>query len=233
MATGYENIISSSTASTAAATAASSTASSTTSGTGTSSSLGKDDFLKLLLTEMQYQDPTQPMDTDKILSQTSQLATLESSDNTNKTLTNLATSLQGSQQLSTVSAIGKIADLGDNTITSAGDGKSIDFPLYFPSAVTAGVATISDTNGNAVSTINIAQNPAGTYSFTWDGKDSSGNIAAKGSYSVSAAYTDANGNQKTTKVGVYPIDSVKFDGTQTLLGVGPNYVPLSSVQTIY
>lgn len=231
MATGYENLIGSTSTSTTAATTASSTTAAKA--TGTSSTLGKDDFLKLLLTEMQYQDPTQPMDTDKILSQTSQLATLESADNTKKALETLSASLQGSQQLSTVSAIGKIADLGDDTVTTKGDGKSVDFPIYFPSDVANGVATITDTNGNKINTINIAKNTAGTYSFTWDGKDTTGAVAAKGDYHVSVAYTDANGNSKATKVGVYPIDSVKFDGSNTLLGVGPNYVPLSSVQTIY
>ncbi|HUH42926.1 MAG TPA: flagellar hook capping FlgD N-terminal domain-containing protein, partial [Sulfurimonas sp.] len=48
--------------------------------------LGKDDFMKLLLVELQYQDPTEPMDTEKILTQTSQLAPLEASENTNKAL---------------------------------------------------------------------------------------------------------------------------------------------------
>ncbi len=195
--------------------------------------LGKDAFLKLLLTEMQYQDPTQPMDTASILTQTSQLATLESASNTNNALTALSASLQGSQQLSTVSAIGKIADLGNDTVTTKGDGTSVDFPIFFPSDIGSGIATITDTNGTQINTINIAQNQKGTYSFTWDGKDSAGQVVAKGDYHVNVAYTDASGTQKATKVGVYPIDSVKFDGTQTLLGVGPNYVPLSSVQTIY
>ncbi len=198
-----------------------------------SSALGKDDFLKLLLTEMQYQDPTAPMDTDKILSQTSQLATLESADNTNKSLAALSASLQSSQQLSTVSAIGKIADLGDDTVTTKADGQAVTFPIYFPSDVASGTATVTDTNGNKVATIDIAANTKGTYSFSWDGKDSTGKVADAGAYHVGVAYTDPNGVQKATKVGVYPIDSVKFDGTNTLLGVGPNYVPLSSVQTIY
>lgn len=227
MATGYETLINGSTPSTTA------TSTATSKTTTDSSSLGKDDFLKLLLVQMQYQDPTQPMDTDKILSQTSQLATLESSTNTNKALETLSASLKGSQQLSTVSAIGKIADLGDDTITTKGDGTSVDFPIYFPSNVANGIATITDSDGNKISTINIAQNSAGTYSFTWDGKNSAGEVAPKGDYHVNATYADENGASKVTKVGIYPIDSVKFDGSETLLGVGPNYVPLSSVQTIY
>ena len=55
--------------------------------------LDKDSFMKLLLVELQHQDPTDPMDADKILTQTSQLATLESASNTNKALEDLATQL--------------------------------------------------------------------------------------------------------------------------------------------
>ena len=71
--------------------------------------LGKDDFMTLLLVELQHQDPTEPMDSEKILSQTSQLATLEASENTNKALADLATSLGASQNFSSISAIGKTA----------------------------------------------------------------------------------------------------------------------------
>ena len=56
--------------------------------------LGKDEFLKLLLVELEHQDPTAPVETDKILSQTSQLASLEASTNTNKELQNLSGALQ-------------------------------------------------------------------------------------------------------------------------------------------
>ena len=55
--------------------------------------LGKDDFMKLLLVELQHQDPTEPMDSEKILTQTSQLAGLESSENTNKALATLTAGL--------------------------------------------------------------------------------------------------------------------------------------------
>ena len=59
--------------------------------------LGKDDFLKLLLVELQHQDPTEPMDSGKILTQTSQLASLESAQNTTKALETLAKQLGASQ----------------------------------------------------------------------------------------------------------------------------------------
>ena len=53
-------------------------------GTNPHAQLDKDAFMKLLLTELQYQDPTSPMDSEKMLTQTSQLATLETQENTNQ-----------------------------------------------------------------------------------------------------------------------------------------------------
>lgn len=202
-------------------------------GTNPKGILGKDDFLKLLLTELQYQDPTAPMDTEKILAQTSQLATLESSDNTNKALEALSASLQNSQQFSTISAIGKTADLGYDTVYANGDGTSTNFEMYFPSDAQSGTITITDTNGNTVDTIDIGTNPKGVYQFAWDGKDTAGNIAEAGLYHVNATYLDANNNTQATRVGAYPIESVKFDGSNTLLRVGSGFVPLADIKEVY
>ena len=201
--------------------------------TNPKSVLGKDDFLKLLLTELKYQDPTAPMDTEKILAQTSQLATLESSNNTNKALSNLAASLSSAQQFSTIGAIGKIADLGDDTITAEGKGKPTNFDLFIPSYARNGTITITDSSGNAVDTIDVGIKPKGVHKFIWNGKDSTGKIADAGIYHANATYLDANNKTQTTKVGTYPIESVKFDGTKTLLGVGSNYVPLASIKEVY
>ncbi|WP_345992978.1 FlgD immunoglobulin-like domain containing protein [Sulfurimonas sp. HSL-1716] len=211
----------------------SSSLSTQSSGTNPNGILGKDDFMKLLLTEMQYQDPTAPMDTDKILQQTSQLATLESTDNTNKALEALSASLQNSQQFSTISAIGKMADLGYDTVAANGDGTSTDFEMYFPSDAQSGTITITDTDGNTVDTIDVGTNAKGVYQFTWDGRDTAGNIVDAGSYHVNATYLDNNNQTQSTRVGAYPIESVKFDGANTLLRVGSGFVSLADIKEVY
>ncbi len=194
--------------------------------------LGKDDFMKLLLVQLQYQDPTAPMDTEKILTQTSQLASLEASDNTKSALEKLTASLGNAQQFSTISAIGKTADLGSDSI-SLDKGQSSTFEVYFPSDVQTGKVNIKDGNGNIVQTLDVGTNPKGVYQFTWDGKDSAGNVAKAGIYHVSADYTDKNGNDQKTRLGAYPIESVRFDGGNTLLKLGSNYVPLASIKEVY
>lgn len=194
--------------------------------------LGKDDFMKLLLIELQYQDPTEPMDTEKILTQTSELATLESADNTNKALEDLSRSLASSQQFSVLSAIGKTASLGTNTLQHK-QGEETSFDLYFPTDVEGGSVTISDNNGNIIKTINLAQNPKGVYSFDWDGTDNNGNMVDDGIYTVTSNYYDQDGNPKQTAIGTYPVESVRFDNGKALVKLGSNYIPLENIKEVF
>ncbi|MDO9208063.1 MAG: flagellar hook capping FlgD N-terminal domain-containing protein [Sulfuricurvum sp.] len=205
------------------------TASSST--TNPNSILGKDDFLKLLLLELKYQDPTAPMDSEKILSQTSQLAALESSENTNKALETLAASLGASMQFSGISAIGKIADTGSNAV-SLTKGENVDFQLYFPDDVTTGTINIMDVNGKVLHTMNVGATNAGVAHYTWDGKDSTGAALKEGIYYVESTYSQPDGTSATTRVGRYPIEAIKFDAGKTYAKLGASYVDFSTIKEI-
>ena len=194
--------------------------------------LSSDDFMTLLLAELQYQDPTDPTDTESILTQTSQLASLESSDNTNAALEDLANTLAASSDFSAISAIGKTADLGSNAISYT-EGEDTTFEMYFPSDVVSGSVEILDSSGNVISTIPVEQGDAGVYTYTWDGKDTAGNTVDEGIYYVTASYTNDAGESLSTRVGTYPIESVRFDAGTTYVKVGSGYVPLDSITEIY
>jgi len=209
--------------------------SATTPATGTvnpNGVLGKDDFLKLLLVQLQYQDPTAPTDTEKILTQTSQLATLEASNNTQKALDALAASLGNAQQFSTIAAIGKTADLGSDSI-SLDKGNSSTFEVYFPKDIQQGSIIVTDNNGDTVKTLDVGTNPSGVYEFTWDGSNTSGAAVDSGIYHINATYSDPNGETLQTRLGAYPIESVRFDKGNTLVKLGSNYIPLENIKEVY
>jgi len=195
-------------------------------------SLSNDDFMTLLLVELQNQDPTEPTDTESILTQTSQLATLESTDNTNKALEDLAASMAASSDFSAISAIGKTADLGSNAITLT-DGEDSTFEIYFPTDIASGNVEILDSSGNVISSLPAESGDSGVYTYTWDGKDMAGNAVDEGIYYVTASYADAAGESQTARVGTYPIESVRFDAGETYVKLGSGYVPLSNVTEIY
>jgi flagellar basal-body rod modification protein FlgD len=194
--------------------------------------LNNDDFMTLLLVELQYQDPTEPTDTEQILTQTSQLASLEATDKTNKALEDLAATMAASSDFSTISAIGKTADLGSNAIT-IDEGSNSTFEIYFPSDISQGNVEITDVNGNLLKTLEVGTNPAGVYQFTWDGTDNNGEQVDGGIYYASASYTDGNNEAQKTRVGTYPIESVRFDDGKTLLKLGSSYIPLENIKEIY
>ena len=194
--------------------------------------LGKDDFMKLLLVELQHQDPTEPMDSEKILTQTSQLAGLESSENTRVALEELSAALGSTNKFSTIAVIGKTADLGSDAI-ALDEGDTSTFEVYFPSDIQDGSVIIKDLDDNTVATIDVGTNPSGVYQFKWDGLNTNGNPVESGIYRVNATYSDPDGNTLQTRLGAYPIESVRFEDGGTLVKVGSSYVPLDNVVEVY
>jgi flagellar basal-body rod modification protein FlgD len=183
------------------------------------------------------------MDSEKILTQTSQLATLESSDKTNTALEALTTALGDTQQFSTVSAIGKRADLGSDSIAHE-ESETSSFEMYFPEDIASGTIEISDSEGNVVATMDTQSQKdkdgktrtikdAGVYQFDWDGKNDKGNRIESGIYHVNANYESSDGAKHTSRVGAYPIESVRFENGKTLVKLGSNYVPLENVKEVY
>lgn len=194
--------------------------------------LGKDEFLKLLLVELEHQDPTAPVETDKILSQTSQLASLEASTNTNKELQSLSGALQSSMRFSTVGAMGKVANIGNDEVILAENGTA-SFELYFPDDVKSGSIEIKDTLGNVIRSIAIGDVKKGVNSFSWDGESAKGERAEEGSYHVGATYVNTQGKQAEIAMGTYPISSIKFDEGKTMMKLGSQYVPFKMLKEIY
>ena len=194
--------------------------------------LDKDDFLQLLLVELQNQDPTNPADSDKILQQTSDLATLESSKNTNESLSKLSESMSQSTQFSTIGAIGKMSDTGEKGVYLE-DGNPINFDIYFEDAMQSGQIKIKNDQGIVVETIDLDANPEGTQTFYWDGKNKNGTPYADGKYTIEANYTATDGTSKIAKYGVYPIEAVRFENGVAEIKLGNKYVPVTSIKEIY
>ena len=222
---GYESLITPG--------ATSSTTTTTAAATGSADTLGKDDFLKLLLTELQHQDPTSPMDSDKILTQTSQLATLESATKTNTALDNLSSQLKESVSSNATNLIGKMGSLGYNAITL--NNSTAKYEVYFPTEIKSGTLTITDKDKNVVQTIDLkdAVGKSGVIPFEWDGKNKYGEVVKDGYYAVTAEYLDKNNDQKTTQFGVYPVESVRYESGATYIKLGSNYFPMSDVVEYY
>ncbi|EMD0005464.1 flagellar basal body rod modification protein [Campylobacter upsaliensis] len=184
--------------------------------------LDKDAFLKLLLIEMQHQDPTDPMDSDKMLTQTSQLAALEMQQNTNNTMQQMVAQMEKlsnamgtSQSIGALGAIGKMATVADNKIKLTGSNEVIALKMYLPEASNKDGITLEvyDKDNKLVYTEKASEGKevsAGHFTMEWPGRNNDGVYAGDGEYTVKIVYNNQEGKKVTASYGTYPIEGVVF-----------------------
>jgi flagellar basal-body rod modification protein FlgD len=165
--------------------------------TGQMQSLGKDDFLKLLVSKLQNQDPLKPMDDQSFVAELAQFSSLEQMGNIADGIDkqNQLSYLQ-SQGLNNVMAsglIGKEVKAQFSTLTVDADNcPAINFTL--DQAASNITLKIKDSSGQVVRTLSADNLPAGAGAMVWDGKDEFGNRVTQGSYTVEATATKAGGD---------------------------------------
>jgi len=133
----------------------------------------QNDFLQMLVAELQNQDPMNPQDSSQFVTQLAQISQVEQTYNINSNLQTLLNSMNNSTALSTVSFIGKdITAQGSQVALTSGGTAALGFTL--PSAATQVTVQIQDANGNTVRTLTQGATAAGASSITWDGLSDSG-----------------------------------------------------------
>jgi len=205
------------------ASSSSSTSSSGASGTGSSSSDLQTTFLKLLVTQMQNQDPTNPMDSSQMTSQLAQIKTVTGISQLNTTLSSLSSQLSAGQNAQASLLIGQSVLVPGSTTTVAG-GASSGFGVSLDSSVSDLTVTIKNSSGQIVNTLDLGAQQAGTIPVAFKPVDSSGNTLADGTYTVSAAGTSTTGatTAETTLSGaqVQSVVQQSGGGTGLLLNNG-------------
>lgn len=157
--------------------------------------MGKEDFLKLLVTQLRYQDPMSPEDPKDFVAQLAQFSSLEQQLNAN---TNLV-------------AVGKVVQhLADSLGMSRGwrfwgrpcEGGQRPYHLRRPGGerllpaprdARQVTVTIFDASGKTIRTLELGSQSAGLRQFTWDGKDAQGKTVPDGSYSYQVRALDRQG----------------------------------------
>ncbi|MFH0734144.1 MAG: flagellar hook capping FlgD N-terminal domain-containing protein [bacterium] len=211
--------------------------STTTTNTSTGGSdLGKDDFLKLMITQLKYQDPSDPLDSSAYSAQLAQFSSLEQLTNINTSLNN---SIDANYVLTqsinnTMSAtwIGKSVKLEGTTLTNSGQ-EEIGFGYNLPSEAKNISVKIYDKNGALVKTIENAEKSVGDHKLFWDFTDNNGVKLNNGDYTFKVEATNTAGNDiTTTTFRIGTIDSIKFTSNGTILVVDDTEYNLSDITEI-
>ncbi|WP_144716794.1 flagellar basal body rod modification protein [Campylobacter coli] len=232
---------------------ATTTSTNTTSDTSSTSSSGlasnpnatldKDAFLKLLLIELQHQDPTDPMDSDKMLTQTSQLSALEMQQNTNTTMQKMVETMQllsnsfsTSMSTSAIGAIGKMATVSDNKIKLTGSDEIIALKMYLPEDSDENGVTLEvyDSNNKLVFSEKSGEQSVsqGLFTMEWPGRNNDGVYAGDGEYTVKMVYNNKNGEKITANYGTYPIEGIVFKEGIAYAKMAGQEVPFDAISEI-
>jgi len=228
----------------AAASAAATSSSSTSSSGSTSSATASDasstalssltsnfsDFLNLLMTQLQNQDPTSPMDTNQFTSELVQFASVEQEINTNSALTQLISLTQAAQLMQSTAMVGKQVLLNSTTLPLQNGSASLQFTATSAEPVAIAVYNSSgqqvyDTSLNAT---------AGTNTWTWNGTSNAGAQMPDGGYTVAVEGANSDGSTTALPFTVQgTITGVETSSSGSLeLELGATTAPFSSVQQV-
>jgi flagellar basal-body rod modification protein FlgD len=194
--------------------------------------LGKNEFLNLLVAQLNNQNPLEPQSNGEFIAQLAQFSQVEGIEKLNTSMGSLVTGYQSSQALQASSLVGrKVIVPGDKAVVDTSE--SFKASLVLPASSSNVSVNIYDKAGSAVSRINLGEQAAGNVSFIWDGKDASGNLLPPGTYKFEAQASYAEGTKGLYAMLPANVDSVTLGGSELMLNLaGLGSVPMSQVQMI-
>jgi flagellar basal-body rod modification protein FlgD len=199
--------------------------------TNAASNQTQDRFLKLLVTQLQNQDPLNPMDNAEVTSQMAQLSTVTGIEKVGKEIEGLTTRFDGLQTLQAASLVGRqvLVDGSDMNLyqSSARAGAQLT------QAVDQLAITIKDASGREMQRIELGPQQSGLLQFNWDGLTDTGVAAADGRYQFAIEASAAGKPVEIAPLAVARIDGVAsaVDGFMLSLGDRGN-VSLGQVKQI-
>ncbi len=216
-------------------TVTSTTPASASTSTTAASSTGKDalsslsgnlnDFLNLLMTQLQNQDPTAPMDSTTFTTQLVQFASVEQQINANSNLNTLIQATQSNTLLQSSSLVGKQVQVTSDHLALQNSTATVNFSA--PAAEPVDVGVYTDAGVKVYETAMTAQ--PGNNSWTWNGQDSQGNQLADGAYKVIVA--DSTGTGLSTTVDG-TVTGMQRNGTAVDLVLGGLTTDVSNLQSV-
>lgn len=155
------------------------------------STMGKEDFLMLLVEQLKNQDPTNPEDATEFTSQLTEFSSLEQLENINSSMESLVESNTNSDKISTLGTIGKDVAYQGSEVSYSGSEIQLGYQL----GSNASEVTISlKQGGTTLATINGTELDSGNHFVTWDGLTDNGAAAPIGDYDIVISAKDASEN---------------------------------------
>ena len=187
-------------------------------------------FLQLLTTQLQNQNPLDPLDTNQFTQQLVEFAGVQQQLNTNDSLATLVSLQQATQSTEALNYVGKTVTVSGNTATMT--NSEAVWALSVPSASTVDIS-IANSSGQAVFTGTFNASAGNDQPFEWNGLSNDGTQNPDGNYTMTATAKDSAGNTVgvTTSVGGV-VSSVDLTQSPPLLTVGGQTFTINQIRSI-
>ena len=196
--------------------------------------LGLEQFLTIMTTQLKSQDPLEPMDNGDFLGQIAQFGTVTGIENLNESFAGFSNAITSGQALQAGSLVGRevLAPVSSGYLET---GSSIKGRADLPTSTSALEITVSNDRGQLVRTIQMGPQPSGPVEFSWDGINNDGDYAQAGTYYITV--TSGRGQtSETLQTSLYnKVHSVTMGGGVdglTLNLAGSGQLPFSSITAI-
>jgi flagellar basal-body rod modification protein FlgD len=187
-------------------------------------------FLMLLTTQLQNQNPLDPLDTNQFTQQLVEFAGVQEQLNTNDSLSTLVSLQQTAQATQALNFVGKTAVVSGGT--AALTNSSATWELNVPTTSTVNIS-IANAQGQTVFTGSYSATAGDNQPFTWDGKGSDGTQWPDGQYTLTATAADSTGNPVAVATQVAgTVNSVDLTQTPPLLSINGQSYTVSQVRSI-
>ncbi len=155
--------------------------------------LGKNDFLKLLVQQVQHQDPLNPMDSTDFTAQLAQFSQLEQLTQVNDKLSELKLYQASINNAQAISLIGKDIKVKGNQVTLK-EGDSVKMGYKLDKDAASVIINVTNGSGQQVASLVSESKKAGFNEIKWNGKDTEGNPLPPGAYTFKVLAKDIDGN---------------------------------------
>ena len=202
--------------------------------TGPKKSLGQEDFLALLTTQLRFQDPLKPVDNQEFIGQMAQFSSLDSLQNLQKGFEALSTALTSNQALQASSMVGRSVLVPSDEGYLPSDGM-ISGNAELSSNVDRVTIEIHDEAGQLVANYDLGGQPQGPLNFNWDGSANDGTKLPPGNYKIAVFSTVATKTEQlptNVRARVSSVNMSSSNGEIILNLQGLGSVPLSQVKEI-
>ncbi len=186
--------------------------------------LGQEDFLKLMTTQLQSQDPFKPADNAEFMSQLAQFGTVTGIEDLKTEIQNLAGSLVSNQTFQAAGMLGRTV-LIPATHAVLEQGGVIEGAVELPNAVSSLNIGIYDPAGQLVKNVSLGSQAPGMVSFDWDGLATDGKVVPPGRYEIRAEASSGGINEAFEVLIADEVQSVSLPAagaalTMELAGLG-------------